>query len=163
MWTTAMPEADDAKLGADVQVHALRQGARRQDAQPAEAGARGHVRAAVGEEATQIGTASRCGRRTFRPVLQAARHLPCEGAGLETLHLLARLRGGNRHSRDVNGLPVCVPVGTQMPHGAGIAFAQKYRKKDAAVVVTSATGAHQRATSTRPSTSRVSSRSRWSR
>ena len=36
--------------------------------------------------------------------------------------------------KEVGGFPIHIPVSTQMPHAAGIAFAQKYLKKDVAVV-----------------------------
>ena len=42
---------------------------------------------------------------------------------------------GNYIPKEVGGFPVCVPVGSQMLHAAGIAFAQKYNKTGAAVVV----------------------------
>ena len=56
---------------------------------------------------------------------------------------------GNYIPKEVGGFPVCVPVGSQMLHAAGIAFAQKYNKTGAAVVVYVGTAGPRKATSTR--------------
>jgi pyruvate dehydrogenase E1 component alpha subunit len=41
---------------------------------------------------------------------------------------------GEALPKNLNSLPIIVPVATQIPHAAGFAFAQKYMKKDSAVV-----------------------------
>jgi pyruvate dehydrogenase E1 component alpha subunit len=41
---------------------------------------------------------------------------------------------GNVIPKEVGGFPVCIPVGSQMLHAAGCAFAQKYNKTGAAVI-----------------------------
>ena len=42
---------------------------------------------------------------------------------------------GNRMPQDNHALPVAIPVGSQIPHAVGLAYAIKYRRKDDVVMV----------------------------
>ncbi len=90
----------------------------------------------LGEEATQIGSALAMGEKdVFVPAFRQHGVYIARGTPLELL--LTYWRGyeeGCMVPKNVRGMPVIVPVATQMPHAAGIAFAQKYLKTDAAVV-----------------------------
>jgi pyruvate dehydrogenase E1 component alpha subunit len=90
----------------------------------------------VGQEAEQIGSAF-----AMRPddvfVPNFRQHAVYMARGFPLDKFFMYWRGyeeGNSVPKSVNGLPVAVPVGTQMPHAAGIAFAQKYRKSGAATI-----------------------------
>lgn len=90
----------------------------------------------VGEEATQIGVAFAM-REGDVMVPSFRQHGIYLARGMKLEDYFKYWRGyeeGNMHVKDINALPVCVPVGTQMPHGAGVAFAQKYLKKDAVTI-----------------------------
>ncbi len=88
----------------------------------------------VGEEASQIGVAFAMRKDdvlvpSFRQHgIYLARGLPLE------MHFLVwkGYEEGNSMAGSINSFPVSVPVGTQMPHGAGAAFAQKYLGKGSA-------------------------------
>ncbi len=90
----------------------------------------------IGEEATQIGSAA--AMRTndiFVPNFRQHGVYAARGAPLEALMLYWRgFEEGSVMPKSVGGYPVIIPVGSQMPHAAGIAFAQKYLKTGAAVV-----------------------------
>ncbi len=90
----------------------------------------------IGEEATQIGAAIAMNPNdifvpNFRQhALYLARGMPLE-------NFLLYWKGyeeGNIPAAKINGMPVIVPVGTQMQHAVGLAFAQKQRKTGNAVV-----------------------------
>ena len=89
----------------------------------------------VGEEATQIGSALAMRKGDlFRAELQAAWSISGEGHAARTVFLYWRGFEEGHIPKEVGGFPVIVPVASQMPHAAGIAFAQKYKKTGAAVV-----------------------------
>jgi pyruvate dehydrogenase E1 component alpha subunit len=90
----------------------------------------------VGEEATQIGSAFAM-RKTdlFMPNFRQHGVFLARGMPLESMFLGWRgFEDGNIIPKEVGGFPVIVPVSTQIPQAAGIAFAQKYRKTDVAVL-----------------------------
>jgi pyruvate dehydrogenase E1 component alpha subunit len=91
----------------------------------------------VGEEATQIGSAAAMRPvDLFVPNFRQHGVFIARGMPLDTEFLYWRgYEEGNYIPKEVGGFPVCVPVGSQMIHAVGIAFAQKYNKTGAAVVV----------------------------
>ncbi len=91
----------------------------------------------LGEEATQIGSAV-----AMRPsdifVPSFRQHGVFIARGMPMDIMLVYWRGyeeGNIIPKEVKGTPIIVPVSTQLPHAAGIAFAQLYNKTGASVVV----------------------------
>lgn len=90
----------------------------------------------IGEEATQIGSAMAMRPNDlFVPSFRQHGVYLARGMPLETLLIYWRgFEEGNAIPKNVGGFANSVPVATQMPHGAGIAFAQKYKKKDVAVL-----------------------------
>ncbi len=91
----------------------------------------------VGEEAVQIGSASAMRQGDiFVPSFRQHGVYLTRGLPLEKFFIYWRgFEEGGAIPKEVNGLPVIVPVGTQVPHSAGIAYAQKYKKTGAAVIV----------------------------
>ncbi len=90
----------------------------------------------IGEEATQIGTAFAM-RKDDILVPNFRQHGVYLARGLPLEYYFIYWRGfeeGNSKVKEMNALPIIIPVSTQMPHAAGIAYAQKYRNKDVAVV-----------------------------
>ena len=90
----------------------------------------------VGQEAEQVGSALAMGENDYfvpnfrQHAVYLARHLP-----LENFFIYWRgYEEGGVVPRDVRGFPVIVPVATQVPHAAGLAYAQKYHKTGACVV-----------------------------
>ncbi len=104
-----------------------------------------------GQEASQIGPAMAMGPNDW--LVWAFRELG--GADLQgrpalaSLPLLDGQRGGEPLSRGVNATPSVVPVGSQVPHAVGIAYAAKMRKEDTAVVCFFGDGARRKGISTR--------------
>ncbi len=90
----------------------------------------------VGEEATQIGTAfAMRGQDFFVPNFRQHGVFLVRGFPLENFFIYWRgFEDGSKVPQGFNSTPVAVPVGSQMPHAVGIAFAFKYKGKDAAVV-----------------------------
>lgn len=90
----------------------------------------------VGEEATQIGSALAMGEDDiFVPSFRQHGVYLVRQMPLETFLLYWRgYEEGNIIPKGVHGLPVIVPVATQMVHACGIAFAEKYKKTGASVV-----------------------------
>ncbi len=90
----------------------------------------------IGEEATQIGSAMAMRKEDFFvPNFRQHGVYLVRGLPLETFFVYWRgFEEGNAIPENVNGLSVAVPVATQMPHAAGIAYAFKYLKKDSAVI-----------------------------
>lgn len=90
----------------------------------------------LGEEATQIGSASAMRQNDlFVPSFRQHGVYIMRNVPLEVLFLYWRgYEEGNAYPKSVGGMPVIVPVATQMPHAAGLAFAQKYKGNDSAVV-----------------------------
>lgn len=91
----------------------------------------------VGEEATQIGSALAMRQKDiFVPNFRQHGVYLARGTPPEALFLYWRgYEEGSSLPREFGALPIIVPVSTQMPHGAGMAMAQKYLKTGAAVVV----------------------------
>lgn len=90
----------------------------------------------VGEEATQIGTAFAMREQDFFvPNFRQHGVFLARGFPLENFFIYWRgFEDGSKTPQRFNATPVAVPVGSQVVHGAGIAFAFKYKGKDAAVV-----------------------------
>lgn len=90
----------------------------------------------LGQEATQIGSAVAMRKDDlFVPNFRQHGVYLARGMPLETMLLSWKgFEEGNVIPKDVGGFPIIIPVGTQIPHAAGIAFAQKYMKKDVAVL-----------------------------
>lgn len=90
----------------------------------------------LGQEATQIGSAFALRKQDFFiPNFRQHGVFLARGFPLETFFIYWRGFGGNVDApKDFNSTAVSVPVGSQVPHGVGIAFAFKYRKEDAAVI-----------------------------
>lgn len=90
----------------------------------------------VGEEATQIGSAMAMRKQDyFVPNFRQHGVYLARGLPLELFFLYWKgYEEGNAIPKEVGGLPYIVPVSSQMPHAAGLAFAQKYNKTDAAVI-----------------------------
>jgi pyruvate dehydrogenase E1 component alpha subunit len=91
----------------------------------------------VGEEATQIGSAMAMRPNDFFvPNFRQHGVYLVRGFPLDLFFVYWRgFEEGNAVPEKVNGLTVAVPVGTQMPHAAGLAYAYKYKKVDRAVIV----------------------------
>ena len=90
----------------------------------------------VGEEATQIGSAMAMRQNDFA-VPNFRQHGVYIARGLPLEQFFVYWKGyeeGAIIDKKLNMTPVIVPVATQMPHAAGIAFAKKYMKEDSVVV-----------------------------
>lgn len=90
----------------------------------------------IGEEATQIGSAMamRDGDYFVPNFRQHGVYL-VRGMPLELFFIYWKgYEEGNMIPEKVRGLPYIVPVSSQMPHAAGLAFALKYKKKDSVVL-----------------------------
>lgn len=90
----------------------------------------------IGQEAAQIGVAFAMAPQdwlvpSFRDQgLMMAR-------GVKGSKIISYWNGderGSSYDEGINVLPICVPVGSQMLHGTGIAMAKAYQKEEAAVV-----------------------------
>ncbi|MCL4372035.1 pyruvate dehydrogenase (acetyl-transferring) E1 component subunit alpha [Candidatus Marsarchaeota archaeon] len=91
----------------------------------------------IGEEATQIGSAIAMRKNDFA-VPNFRQHGVYITRGLPLEQFFVYWKGyedGAAIPKELNMTPVIVPVGTQMPHAAGIAFANKYKGVDSVVVV----------------------------
>lgn len=90
----------------------------------------------IGEEATQVGSAMAMrANDIFVPNFRQHGVYLVRGLPLELYFLYWRgFEEGGAIPKNVNGMPVIVPVGSQVPHAAGIAYAQKYGKTGNAVV-----------------------------
>ncbi|MEM0201218.1 MAG: pyruvate dehydrogenase (acetyl-transferring) E1 component subunit alpha [Candidatus Micrarchaeaceae archaeon] len=91
----------------------------------------------LGEEATQIGTAMAMRKQDiFVPAFRQHGVFIERSVPIDALFIYWRgFEEGNVFPKEVNAFPIIVPVATQMPHATGIAFAQRYLKKDSAVLV----------------------------
>ena len=90
----------------------------------------------LGEEATQIGSALAM-RSSDIFVPSFRQHGVFIARGMPMDIMLVYWRGyeeGNIIPKEVNGTPIIVPVSTQLPHAAGMAFAQLYNKTGASVL-----------------------------
>lgn len=90
----------------------------------------------IGEEATNIGTVFAMRKQDiFVPAFRQHGVFIKRGMPLWLYFVYWRgFEDGSKIPKEVNGLPVSIPVGTQVPHGAGVAFALKYLNKNAAAV-----------------------------
>ncbi len=90
----------------------------------------------LGEEATQIGVAFAMKKDDIL-VPSFRQHGIFLARGLPLASHFIYWKGyeeGNITLKGINSTPFAVPVSTQMPHAAGIAFGQKYQGKNASVV-----------------------------
>jgi pyruvate dehydrogenase E1 component alpha subunit len=91
----------------------------------------------LGQEASQVGSALAAEKSDwiFPSFRESGVYIT---AGLP-MHLLFQYWSGDERGLKIpNGLnifPLCIPVGTQVPHGVGVAMAAKYRKDRIAVLV----------------------------
>jgi pyruvate dehydrogenase E1 component alpha subunit len=90
----------------------------------------------VGQEGEQVGSAAAMRKDDlFVPNFRQHGVYVARGMPIETMILGWKgFEEGNIIPKEVGGFPMIIPVSTQVPHAAGIAFAQKYLKKDVAVV-----------------------------
>lgn len=90
----------------------------------------------LGEEATQIGSAfAMRAQDMFVPSFRQHGVYITRGMPMDKMILYWRgYEEGDMVPKGVNGFLTIVPVATQLPHAVGIAFAQKYKKNDAAVI-----------------------------
>ncbi|MDE1810477.1 MAG: pyruvate dehydrogenase (acetyl-transferring) E1 component subunit alpha [Candidatus Micrarchaeota archaeon] len=90
----------------------------------------------IGEEATQIGSALAMNQGDlFVPNFRQHGVYLARGMPLDVLFLYWKgYEEGGAIPKEVGGFPYIVPVASQLPHGAGIALAQKYLKTGKAVV-----------------------------
>ena len=90
----------------------------------------------IGEEATQIGSAMAMRKGDyFVPNFRQHGVFLVRGLPLELFFLYWKgYEEGNIIPPEVGGLPYIVPVASQLPHAAGLAFAQRYNKVDSAVL-----------------------------
>ena len=90
----------------------------------------------IGEEATQIGSAFALRNQdVFVPNFRQHGVFLVRGFPLENFFIYWKgYEDGGKIPENFNGTAVSVPVATQLPHAAGIAFALKYHNKDAAVL-----------------------------
>jgi pyruvate dehydrogenase E1 component alpha subunit len=90
----------------------------------------------LGQEATQVGSGMAMrGNDFFVPNFR--QHALYIMKGLPMENMFISLRGfeeGANGPKDFKGFPVVVPVGSQVPHAVGLAYAQKYKKTGAVVV-----------------------------
>ena len=90
----------------------------------------------LGQEATQIGAALAMRRQDiFVPNFRQHGVLLTRGLPLYNFYLSTRgFEDANKVSEPINATCFCVPVASQMPHAAGIAFALRYLGRDAVAV-----------------------------
>ena len=89
-----------------------------------------------GQEASQIGAVAALRQEDWMvPSFRETAAAIYRGTSLSGLLLfLAGYNEGSRIPEGQNDLPICVPVGTQIPHAVGIAYGIKYRKKKQVVL-----------------------------
>jgi len=90
----------------------------------------------IGQEATQIGSAMAMRNGDyFVPNFRQHGVFVVRGMPLDVLFLYWEgYEEGNMIPKEVGGLPYIVPVASQLPHAAGLAYAMKYQKKESAVI-----------------------------
>ena len=90
----------------------------------------------LGEEAVNIGTATAMRKDDiFVPAFRQHGVYFARGLPLHLFYMYwMGFEEGNIIPPEVRGFPMSVPVGTQMPHSVGMAFAQKYKKTGNAVI-----------------------------
>ncbi|MBI2545497.1 MAG: pyruvate dehydrogenase (acetyl-transferring) E1 component subunit alpha [Candidatus Aenigmarchaeota archaeon] len=89
-----------------------------------------------GQEASQVGSAFASESKDwFVPTYREHGVFITKGFPLDVLYLYwAGDERGMVIPKDMNALPVSIPIGTQVPHAVGIAWAQKLQEKDAVVL-----------------------------
>lgn len=96
-----------------------------------------------GQEAAQLGSVSALRRADWMvPSFRETASMLWRGWPMEKLLVFfAGYLEGGRPADDQRDLPVCIPVGTQLPHAVGLAYAAQYRGDDAVVMVYCGDGA----------------------
>jgi len=90
----------------------------------------------AGQEASQVGTAFALEKTDW--IFPSFREMGVYLTMGYPMHMLFQYWAGDergiRSPDDLNMFPICIPVGTQIPHAAGAALAAQYRKDRIAVV-----------------------------
>jgi pyruvate dehydrogenase E1 component alpha subunit len=90
-----------------------------------------------GQEAADIGSTLAIGKNDW--VVPYFRNWPSYITLGYPLHMLLQYNSGDERGmaipKNVNAFPVCVPVGTQVPHGVGFAWGMKLQRKKGVVIV----------------------------
>ncbi|HET8531658.1 MAG TPA: pyruvate dehydrogenase (acetyl-transferring) E1 component subunit alpha [Methylomirabilota bacterium] len=96
-----------------------------------------------GQEAAQIGSAATMRRSDWMvPSFRETAAMLWRGWTMEKMLLFfAGYLEGGQPAPDQRDLPICIPVGTQLPHAVGLAYAAQYRGDDAVVMVYCGDGA----------------------
>jgi pyruvate dehydrogenase E1 component alpha subunit len=96
-----------------------------------------------GQEASQLGSVATLRRTDWMvPSFRETASMLWRGWPMEKMLLFfAGYLEGGRPADDQRDLPVCIPVGTQLPHAVGLAYAAQYRGDDAVVMVYCGDGA----------------------
>jgi 2-oxoisovalerate dehydrogenase E1 component alpha subunit len=96
----------------------------------------GTYAASLGQEAVAVGTASAMSPDdVLLPSYRDNGALLWRGVSMEDILLFwGGDERGNRGSGPAHDFPFCIPVGSQAPHAAGVAYALKYRKQAAVAV-----------------------------
>ncbi len=96
-----------------------------------------------GQEASQIGSVATLRRTDWMvPSFRETAAMLWRGWSMQRIleFFAGRLEGG-RPAPEQRDLPICIPVGTQLPHAVGLAYAAQYRGDDAIVMVYCGDGA----------------------
>jgi pyruvate dehydrogenase E1 component alpha subunit len=96
-----------------------------------------------GQEAAQIGSVATLRRTDWMvPSFRETAAMLWRGWPMEKMLLFfAGYLEGGQPAPDQRDLPICIPVGTQLPHAVGLAYAAQYRGDDAVVMVYCGDGA----------------------
>ncbi len=96
-----------------------------------------------GQEAAQIGSTAILRRTDWMvPSFRETAAMLWRGWTMEKVLLFfAGYLEGGQPAPDQRDLPICIPVGTQLPHAVGLAYAAQYRGDDAVVMVYCGDGA----------------------
>ena len=96
-----------------------------------------------GQEAAQLGSVATLRRTDWMvPSFRETASMLWRGWPMEKMLLFfAGYLEGGQPAADQHDLPVCIPVGTQLPHAVGLAYAAQYRGDDAVVMVYCGDGA----------------------
>ena len=96
-----------------------------------------------GQEAAQIGSVATLRRTDWMvPSFRETAAMLWRGWTMEKVLLFfAGYLEGGQPAPDQRDLPICIPVGTQLPHAVGLAYAAQYRGDDVVVMVYCGDGA----------------------
>jgi pyruvate dehydrogenase E1 component subunit alpha len=96
-----------------------------------------------GQEAAQIGSVATLRRTDWMvPSFRETAAMLWRGWTMEkVLQFFAGYLEGGQPAPDQRDLPICIPVGTQLPHAVGLAYAAQYRGDDAVVMTYCGDGA----------------------